>query len=411
MTTGAETGAPGTVTLAPHPSSARTAREHVTGVLEAVPLPDLVDTAALLVSEVVTNAVLHAGTEIELSCRVDRGAVCVEVRDRSAVAPTPRHYDAGAMTGRGLGMVELLADRWGVDADEDGKTVWFEVGGAEAGAAGGRRAPEVARQSSGFDVCLPDLPVDLVLATVQYGDAVLRELVLLSIGSEEDPGPEGPPPASRIDLGPLLAEAEAAQAAGRRSVDLVLGFAEGAGAAALERLGLVDEADRLAREGSLLTSAAVPEIGLCRRWLFGEVARQEDGAAATAWRMPEPLDPVVGPARLPDAELRRLDALTGGAVVADDGNRILYVNGAAADLLGWERDELVGRRLASIVPPDLRSAHLAGFTRYLLTGEARILGQRIRLPALRRDGTIVEVDILIEMVDLGDRQVFRATLG
>jgi PAS domain S-box-containing protein len=308
-------------------------------------------------------------------------------------------------------MVELLADRWGVDADEQGKTVWFELGEPDAGAPDARPVSDAVTPPASFTVHLQDLPVDLLLAAVQYGDTVLRELVLLSIGSDEGPGPEGAPPTSKIDLGPLLAEVEEAQAAGRQSVDVVLGWPEGAGAAALERLALVDEADRMAREGSLLTPAAVPEVGLCRRWVYGEIGRQENGAAATSWTMPEPLEPVVGPARLPEAELRRLEALTRGAVVADDANRILYVNALAGKLLGWEGDALVGRRLACIVPPELRAAHLAGFTRYLLTGEARILGRRTRLPALRRDGSIIEVDIVIEMVDLGDRQVFRATFG
>ena len=406
-----ETAEADRLVLPPHPTSARAAREHVAEVLEAVALHDLVDTATLLVSEVVTNAVLHAGTDIELSCRVDHGSVCVEVRDRSAVTPMPRHYDAGAMTGRGLGMVELLAHRWGVDSDEQGKTVWFELGEPDAGAPEVRPVSEAVIPPASFSVHLLDLPVDLVLATIEYGDAVLRELVLLSIGSDEGPGTEGAPPSSKIDLGPLLAEVEEAQAAGRQSVDVVLGWPEGAGAAALERLALVDEADRMAREGSLLMPAAVPEVGLCRRWVYGEIGRQENGAAATAWAMPEPMDPVVGPPRLPEAEIRRLDALTQGAIVADDANRILYVNAIAGELLGWERDALVGQRLAFIVPPELRAAHLAGFTRYLLTGEARILGQRTRLPALRRDGSTIEVDIVIEMVDLGDRQVFRATFG
>lgn len=62
---------------------------------------------------------------------------------------------------------------------------------------------------------------------------------------------------------------------------------------------------------------------------------------------------VVEPARLSPADRAALDALDGAVVVADDGNRIGYVNPAAADLLGRDAEELIGHRLASIVAPEL----------------------------------------------------------
>jgi len=257
-----------------------------------------------------------------------------------------------------------------------------------------------------------NLPPDLVVATVQYGDAVLREHALRTIGSEPGHASARRWQTAWIDLGPLLGQAERAHETGRASVDLVLSFPAGAGRAALERLALVDEADRLAQEGELLTPAALPEIDACRHWLFGQIGLQADGAAPAAWSMPEPSEPTKGPAKLAAEERQRLDALTQGAIVADDANRILYANRAAADVLGWDGDELVGRRLVTIVPPEHRAAHLAGFSRYLLTGEARLLGQVVRLPALRRDGSIVEVDVTIDRLELsGDRLGFRAILG
>lgn len=406
----AESDTSGTVILPPEAASAAAARRHVASTIGEGPLADLVETASLLVSEVVTNAVLHAGTQIELTCGVEDGALCVEVRDRSTVAPSLRHYDAGASTGRGLGLVELLADGWGVEADEQGKTVWFLLAGSDVWVTPPRpaRASPAAPQAR-FEVCLPNLPVDLVSATVQYGDAVLRELALLRMGPGREAAKAWKAPA--IDLGPLLGHAETARAEGRSAIDLVLSFPDGADAAALERLALVEEADRMAQQGQLLTPAAVPEIGACRTWLYGEISRQAAGAAPQGWTMPEPLEPAVGAVPLPEEEVRVLDALTRGAIVADDANRILYVNAAAAERLGWQVGELVGQRLTSVVPPEHRAAHLAGFTRYLLTGDAHILGRQVTLPALRRDGTVVDVDITIEKVNLDrGRVVFRATL-
>lgn len=88
------------------------------------------DTVALLVSEVVTNAVLHAhGPRISVRMLDRRGCLRVEVDDDSAERPTPRggSGDAGAEHGRGLVLVEGLASRWGVEARRGGKTSWFEI--------------------------------------------------------------------------------------------------------------------------------------------------------------------------------------------------------------------------------------------------------------------------------------------
>jgi hypothetical protein len=59
-------------------------------------------------------------------------------------------------------------------------------------------------------------------------------------------------------------------------------------------------------------------------------------------------------------------------------------------------DDLVGRRVVALIPPELREAHVAGFTRHLTTGEAHVLGVPLRLPVLRADGTRLDCDFLIE---------------
>ena len=109
------------------PASVGRARRLVAAAISASGHDDLVDVATLLVSEVVTNAVLHAGTEIRLRCQQTSTGIRFEVFDQSPLLPAIRHYDAEAMTGRGLGMVSALATSWGVDSEDDGKTLWFEL--------------------------------------------------------------------------------------------------------------------------------------------------------------------------------------------------------------------------------------------------------------------------------------------
>ncbi len=82
----------------------------------------------LCVSELVSNAVLHAGTDCRLRITTEDGRVRVEIHDGDARRlPAKRAYDQASVTGRGLHLVERLSARWGVDVDGEGKTVWFEV--------------------------------------------------------------------------------------------------------------------------------------------------------------------------------------------------------------------------------------------------------------------------------------------
>jgi anti-sigma regulatory factor (Ser/Thr protein kinase) len=89
-----------------------------------------VDTATLLVSEVVTNAILHARTTVTLTVEVSHEVVRIAVRDGSPVQPRVHSFSATSATGRGLRLLDRLANRWGVYADPatGGKVVWFEVG-------------------------------------------------------------------------------------------------------------------------------------------------------------------------------------------------------------------------------------------------------------------------------------------
>jgi signal transduction histidine kinase len=89
--------------------------------------PDIV---LLLVSELVSNAVQHAGGTLEVSAREVGSTLRVEVRDGSSALPRVHDHSVDATSGRGLQMVDRLADRWGAEPAGPGlgKTVWFEIG-------------------------------------------------------------------------------------------------------------------------------------------------------------------------------------------------------------------------------------------------------------------------------------------
>jgi DNA-binding NarL/FixJ family response regulator len=114
--------------LSNDPRSAGDARRFVAGTLEPWQLGPLVDTVTLLTSELVTNAVVHASSEVDVVVRLTGTVARVEVTDRSELAPAPRQSGVEDDSGRGLTLVQALARRWGSGRQPGGgKTVWFEV--------------------------------------------------------------------------------------------------------------------------------------------------------------------------------------------------------------------------------------------------------------------------------------------
>ncbi len=110
--------------------------------------------------------------------------------------------------------------------------------------------------------------------------------------------------------------------------------------------------------------------------------------------------PVGGPkARLTlrESEARRaaiLDTALDSVIAMDHRGRIVDFNPAAERTFGYRRDEVIGKTLAeTIVPPSLRESHRRGLARYLETGEGPVLGRRIELTGLRKDGTEFPVEL------------------
>ena len=118
------------VTLAPEGRSPGLARRHVRAALDDAGLGHLCDDALLLVTELVTNAVVHAGTEIELRVEVAGGVLRTEVLDQSPGSLPVLRGDADGMRegGRGLFLLDALTVEWGTTHTRRGKSVWFLLG-------------------------------------------------------------------------------------------------------------------------------------------------------------------------------------------------------------------------------------------------------------------------------------------
>jgi anti-sigma regulatory factor (Ser/Thr protein kinase) len=116
-----------TLDLPPEPASATRARQITRQHLAASCPQEAIDIASLLVTELVTNAVLHARTAIVLVVDVAPGRVLLRVGDGSNAKPVLRHHGTDANTGRGIALVDELASSWGVDQASRGKEVWCAI--------------------------------------------------------------------------------------------------------------------------------------------------------------------------------------------------------------------------------------------------------------------------------------------
>jgi anti-sigma regulatory factor (Ser/Thr protein kinase) len=108
------------------PESVAGARRFVRDLLSDQPR-ETVEAAELMTSELATNSVRHARSEFELAIHVSRDEIRVEVSDHGQGQPVPRSPTAREQSGRGLQIVQALAEDWGITTSTNGKLVWFTL--------------------------------------------------------------------------------------------------------------------------------------------------------------------------------------------------------------------------------------------------------------------------------------------
>jgi anti-sigma regulatory factor (Ser/Thr protein kinase) len=302
------------VTLPADGRAAGLARRVVRRRLESWQLDDLLDTAVLLASEVVSNVIVHTASAPAIALARDGAGVRVTVVDESPVPPRRRWHSATATTGRGLQLLQDLADDWGWDRRGVGKAVWFVLHGDRESwtedhphpdgppsappSPLGRYAPG---RKSGDDLVVVGLlgvPVRVLAASREHHDDLMREFRLLALA---EPSGDRKVPARLVELtqelGVRYASADSrpdedfdrAVQQGLDTVDLVYRVPPGVADGARELEAMMSEADEFCRSAQLMTLARTPVMVRFARWYLGQFSDQIAGRPATPWN--GPLDP------------------------------------------------------------------------------------------------------------------------
>jgi PAS domain S-box-containing protein len=216
-------------------------------------------------------------------------------------------------------------------------------------------------------------------------------------------------PRLAVDLNPIAEQMAESIAAGSATAEVILDVPMDARSSLIAVCEALDHADTLAANGLMLQTPALPEIRGCRDWFFDQLLIQMEGGEPHPWVVNLGIDEVRSAAELDFGAV--LDQLHDAIVVADDRNHIAYANAAVEQVLGWPPGDLAGRRLTTIIPQRLHEAHIAGYTRYLVTRQPRLIGQPVRVPARRRDGSEIEIELRLRgFRPAGARQMFLGVL-
>jgi GAF domain-containing protein/anti-sigma regulatory factor (Ser/Thr protein kinase) len=297
-----------TLHLEPVVESTPIARHWVAAHLRDLP-SDVSGCAALLTSELVTNAVLHAGTPMGVTLHILPDRIRVDVADGSPSFPAIKEYGRDAATGRGLTLFSTLASDWGVQAVDGGKIVWFEIpvdfpvaprnvsDGSFRFDLMGLTHPHLhgeQPQSPSISVRLIGIPVQLLQKASEEYEALFRELRLMKERADNTPGaPELPERLSVLvseigtrfnGLGPGMDEMWQEAVDDRVELfDWALELPQSAVVACEFYDAMLDEADEFGLSARLLTLPASPTSVAVRRWFLNELIGQLHGKTPVAW--------------------------------------------------------------------------------------------------------------------------------
>ncbi|MGH9280570.1 MAG: SpoIIE family protein phosphatase [Acidimicrobiales bacterium] len=261
----------------------------------------LADDAALVLSELMTNALLHGGgcTGIDVSPIVD--GIRIEVRDPSRLAPMMGRPSDESLTGRGLRLVARVAARWGTEIEPSGKVMWAEITNAHNDPRSALDEDELlALWDAGWDygratetryrVELGDVPTDLLLSAKSHVDNVVREFTLAAAGARTGLTAEVPAHLATLVRAVVERFADARVAIKRQALDaarrgdpvtrLALDLPASAADAAEEYVAALDEVDAYCRARRLLTLESPPQHHVFRHWYIEELVSQLRASAA-----------------------------------------------------------------------------------------------------------------------------------
>ena len=291
------------LSLGSGPRGVQNARRWVVDACVDMGRADLAECAELGVSELVTNALLHAEAPFSVRVRGTREHPRVEVRDGSLQPPLlpdagPSDEDDLLLTfGRGLGIVARCATAWGAEIEDDGKVVWFVPAtepGLEmvAGRVTGLPDAPVPPPASPDDIHVQvlDVPLHAYQQFQRHYRELRREVRLLSLAHEAD----YPLAKSLSDLfgslehdlreGLGAEQIEAALQAGAATTDLHVAILPDTADQIGRFIELLDLADAFCHEERLLSLARAPEQQEFQRWFLGEFVRQQLGERPLPWR-------------------------------------------------------------------------------------------------------------------------------
>lgn len=279
------------VRLPPLASSALQARIAAAGAVLEMGREDLADDVALIVTELVDNAVLHARTELLLTVERAGAGLRLAVADTSSAMPEFGGANLNSVSGRGLLIVERLSKRQGVERlTEGGKVIWVEIDEPFSNDDTHDAADLVALWAEDFDhdppagptVITVEIDVEQLLESRHETDDLIRDLQLLLLDAAARPGstPERVnihAIADRVDRAiarfadgrrQIQAQALSAQRANLTNMTLQLHLGLDAGPAATEFLAAMEAADALSAAGLLLVpGSSQPTRDVRRRYV------------------------------------------------------------------------------------------------------------------------------------------------
>jgi hypothetical protein len=261
--------------------------------------PDEVrNSAGLLTSEAVTNALLHAAGPITVEVSQHGDRYRVEVRDASKLPPTEKHHDPEDITGRGVQLLNRVAADWGWQPTRSGKVVWFDLAVSTDGSVVSSYMPTGAEPQptepypSGVQIELLGAPVMAMTRAGAHYDALYREFrFILELDQSKRQLVHGRLlrlidglGSQFLGFGPDAQETwERAIRQRRDTIDLHFRLPAEAAPFVEQYDQLLDEADSYCQEADELTIVASPETLAVRRWAFAEVVRQCRGGSPTPW--------------------------------------------------------------------------------------------------------------------------------